>query len=261
MLKASQNVGGVAGQVQETTGGVGESALRSGVAGLQSLFNPQYEQQQVQAALAPAQAQYQQNVRQTGLNAMRGGVANSSRQQMLNRMSANAARAQQAGLAAQVSQGIQGQRATAANQLAGIGYSGMDRALAASQAKQAAAQSQMDQYYKYLAAKNSISPAIGATPYPGAQGGTTQTGADYAGIAKSLVPFLATLSDSRLKENITHVKNIGDIKVYTYNYTWDKEPQTGVMAQDLLNTKYHSAVSVHDSGYYQVDYSKLPELI
>lgn len=190
MLKAAQNVAGTAGQVQETTGGVGESALRSGVVGLQSLFNPQYEQQQVQAALAPAQAQYQQNVRQTGLNAMRGGVAGSSRQQMLNRMSANAARGQQAQLAAQVSQGIAGQRATAANQLAGIGFSGMDRTLAAAQAKQAAANSPMDQYYKNLAARYSVSPAIGATPYPGQQGGTTQTGADWASIGKAILPFI-----------------------------------------------------------------------
>lgn len=190
MLKAAQNVAGVGGQVQETTGGVGESALRSGVVGLQSLFSPQYEQQQVQAAIAPAQAQYRQNVRQTGLNAMRGGTAGSSRQAMLNRMSADAARAQQASLAAQVSQGIQGQRATAANQLAGIGFSGMDRTLAAAQARQAAANSPMDQYYKNLAARYSVSPAIGATPYPGAQSTTTQTGADYKDLIGKVLPFL-----------------------------------------------------------------------
>lgn len=191
MLKAAQNVAGTAGQVQETTGGVGESALRSGVAGLQSLFNPQYEQMQVQAALAPAQAQYRQNVRQTGLNAMRGGTAGSSRQAMLNRMSADAARAQQAGLAAQVAQGIQGQRATAANQLAGIGYSGMDRALAAAQAKQAAAYSPMDYFMKYLAAKQQTVPASFYTPpYPGAQGSETQTGADYKDIIGKVLPFL-----------------------------------------------------------------------
>ena len=189
MLQAAQNVGGIAGQVQETTGGVGESALRSGVTGLQSLFNPQYEQMQVQAALAPAQAQYMQNVRQSGRQAVGSGTARSARQQILNRMSANQARAQQAGLAAQVSQGIAGQRATAANQLAQIGYGGMDRTLAAAQAKQAAAMSPTDQYYKNLAARYSISPAIGATPYPGAQSSTTQTGADWKDIIGKVLPF------------------------------------------------------------------------
>jgi hypothetical protein len=261
MERAAQNVGGIAGQIQETAGGVGESALRSGTNFYQSLFDPRYEAQQIQAALQPAQNQYMQNVRQTGLNALRGGTANSSRQAMLNRMSANAARAQQAGLAAQVAGRVRGEQMQGAGALTQTGFGGLDRSLAAAQAKQAAANSNTDQYYKNLAARYSAAPAIGATPYPGAQGGTTQTGADWSSIAKSALPFLATLSDVRLKENIKHVKNIGDIKVYTYNYTWDKEPQTGVMAQDLLNTRYHDAVSVHDSGYYQVDYSKLPELI
>ena len=189
MLQAAQNVGGIAGQVQETTGGVGESALRSGVTGLQSLFNPQYEQMQVQAALAPAQAQYMQNVRQSGRQAAGSGTARSARQQILNRMSANQARAQQAGLAAQVSQGIAGQRQAVGNQLAQIGYSGLDRTLAAAQAKQAAANSPADQYYKSIGARYSVAPAIGATPYPGAQSTTSQTGADWKDIIGKVLPF------------------------------------------------------------------------
>lgn len=190
MLQAAQNVGGIAGQVQETTGGVGESALRTGVTGLQSLFSPQYEQQRVMAALAPAQQQYMQNVAQRGRAAAGSGTARSARQAILNRMSANQARAQQAQLAAQVGTDVANQRATVANQLANIGYSGLDRALAAAQAKQTAATSPTDQFYKNLAARYSISPAIGATPYPGQQSSTTQTGADWSTIAKNVLPFL-----------------------------------------------------------------------
>jgi len=262
MLKAAQNTAGTAGQVQETTGGVGESALRSGVSGLQSLFDPRYEAQQIQMAMQPAQQQYMQNVRQQGRQAAGSGTARSARQQMLNRMSANQARGQQAQLAAQVSQGIAGQRQQVGNQLAQIGYGGMDRALAAAQAKQAAAYSPTEQFYKYLQAKQQTVPASFYTPpYPGAQGSETQTGADYKDLIGKVLPFLPTLSDVRLKENIKHIKDVGDIKVYTYNYVWDKTPQQGVMAQDLLNTKYADAVSVHSSGYYQVEYAKLPELI
>ena len=44
-----------------------------------------------------------------------------------------------------------------------------------------------------------------------------------------------------------------------YNYVWDMEQQSGVIAQELLNTKYADAVSLHDTGYYQVDYSMLPK--
>jgi len=260
MLKAAQNVAGTAGQVQETTGGVGESALRTGVTGLQSLFDPGYEANQVMRALQPAQAQYQQNV--ANQQAMFGGTGNlgSARQALADRQLAGQNAALMANTAAQVQRDVAGQRQAVGNQLAQIGYSGLDRALAAAQAKQGAAQSPMDTFYKYLAAKQQTVPASFYTPpYPGAQGSETQTGADWSKIIGSTLPFI--FSDVRLKENIKHVKDVDGIKVYTYNYVWDKKPQLGAMAQDLLNTKYADAVSVHSSGYYQVDYSKLPELI
>lgn len=269
MLKAAQNVAGTAGQVQETTGGVGESALRTGVTGLQSLFNPDYEQNQIMAALAPAQAQYQQNV--AGQQAQFGGTGNlgSARQALADRQLAGSTRAQAAQTAAQVQANIANQRAQVGNQLAQIGYGGMDRALAASLAKQGASQAPMDTFIKYLQAKQQTVPQSFYTPpYPTAQGGTSQTGTDYNSLIGKLLPFAtgggsltSLFSDVRLKENIKHVKDVDGIKVYTYNYVWDKKPQLGTMAQDLLNTKYADAVSVHSSGYYQVDYTKLPKLI
>jgi hypothetical protein len=63
-------------------------------------------------------------------------------------------------------------------------------------------------------------------------------------------------SDERLKENIVHVGKVDEINVYNFNYVWDKtEQHFGVMAVELLNTKYADAVSIHESGYYMVDYS------
>ena len=59
---AAQNLGSQAGQAQQVLGSTGESALRTGITGLESLFNPNYEKTQIQAALAPAQAQYAQNI-------------------------------------------------------------------------------------------------------------------------------------------------------------------------------------------------------
>lgn len=262
MLKAAQNVAGTAGQVQETTGGVGESALRSGVTGLQSLFNPEYEQNQIMSALAPAQAQYQQNV--ANQQAQFGGTGNlgSARQALAGQQMAGSARAQAAQTAAQIQQNIANQRAQVGNQLAQIGYGGMDRALAAAQAKQAAAASPQENFYKYLAAKQQTVPASFYTPpYPGQVGTSEQKGADWNDLIGKVLPFTPFFSDRRLKENIKHVKDVDGIKVYTYNYVWDKTPQQGAMAQELLNTKYADSVSVHSSGYYQVDYSKLPELI
>ena len=62
---AAQNLAGTAAQVGQTTGEVGESALRTGVTGLQSLFDPNYEARQIAAALAPAQGQYEQKINKT----------------------------------------------------------------------------------------------------------------------------------------------------------------------------------------------------
>jgi hypothetical protein len=64
-------------------------------------------------------------------------------------------------------------------------------------------------------------------------------------------------SDERLKENINKVGEIDGLNVYTFNYKWDKTQQEfGVMASELLNTKYADAVSIHESGFFMVDYSK-----
>ena len=65
-------------------------------------------------------------------------------------------------------------------------------------------------------------------------------------------------SDIRLKENVEFAGTVEGINTYTYNYVWSSEEHTGVMAQELLGTKHDDAVEMHDSGYYQVDYSKLP---
>tara|TARA_R110000803_G_scaffold11618_6_gene34541 strand:- start:1683 stop:2159 length:477 start_codon:yes stop_codon:yes gene_type:complete len=67
-------------------------------------------------------------------------------------------------------------------------------------------------------------------------------------------------SDTRLKENVKFVAKVNGLNTYTYNYVWDNAVQHGVMAQELLETQYADAVEMHESGYYQVDYSKLPSI-
>ena len=65
-------------------------------------------------------------------------------------------------------------------------------------------------------------------------------------------------SDIRLKENIKPLYSKKGLNVYSYNYIWDKTPQVGVMAHEVLETKYKDAVVTDKNGYYMVDYSKLP---
>jgi hypothetical protein len=63
-------------------------------------------------------------------------------------------------------------------------------------------------------------------------------------------------SDRRLKRNIDLLETRNDIKIYSFQYLWSDEYFVGVMAQDLLGTKYESAVKEHN-GFYTVDYSQL----
>ena len=66
-------------------------------------------------------------------------------------------------------------------------------------------------------------------------------------------------SDERLKENVQLVGKEGDLNIYSYTYLWNKtKTYIGVMAQELLGTKYESALFVDKNGYYTVDYSQLP---
>lgn len=75
--------------------------------------------------------------------------------------------------------------------------------------------------------------------------------------------FKKIFSDKRVKENLTKVATIGDINIYKFNYIWDKDTeQYGVIAQELLGTKYESAVFIdEESGLYKVDYEKLNEMV
>ena len=66
-------------------------------------------------------------------------------------------------------------------------------------------------------------------------------------------------SDERLKENIKLIDTIGDLNVYSYTYLWDRTKTfMGVLAQELLGTKYESALGQDSNGFYYVDYSHLP---
>lgn len=68
-------------------------------------------------------------------------------------------------------------------------------------------------------------------------------------------------SDKRLKENIEFVKKIDGINIYKFDYIDGDKNQIGVIAQEILETPYKNAVLKDKSGYYKVDYSKLPILV
>jgi hypothetical protein len=66
-------------------------------------------------------------------------------------------------------------------------------------------------------------------------------------------------SDRRLKRNIKFLQNEHGLNIYSFNYIWNNtKSYVGIMAQELLNTKFESALSKDKNGFYMVDYSKLP---
>ena len=66
-------------------------------------------------------------------------------------------------------------------------------------------------------------------------------------------------SDTRLKENIQFIDTTNGVKVYSWNYVWNKaRTYVGVLAQELLTTEYAHAVTTDSKGFYMVDYKKLP---
>ena len=65
-------------------------------------------------------------------------------------------------------------------------------------------------------------------------------------------------SDKRLKENIILVRtSVNGINIYQFNYIGQEGLYEGVIAQELLNTEFESALVIGDNGMYKVDYSKL----
>ena len=175
VTNAAQNLAGTASQVQQTAGSTGESALRTGVAGLESLFSKDYEQQQLDAAMAPAQAQYQQNL--ANQQAQFGGTGNlgSARQALAGQQLAGQTQAMQAATAANILKDISAQRAGVGSQLAQIGQGGLGQALGAAGQGITASMAPQDLYNKYASVifgTPSASYNLGPT-------GTSQTSSSY----------------------------------------------------------------------------------
>lgn len=173
VLNAAQNLGGTAQQAQKTLGETGESALRSGITGLQSLFDPNYERNQVMSAMAPAQAQYQQNL--AGQQAQFGGAGNlgSARQALAGQQLAGQNQALMAKTAADTQRDIAAQRLGAASQLSQLGQGGIGQALGAA-GQQVSAAMTPQQLYNQYASVIFGTPASSYNPdFRGTQGSNT----------------------------------------------------------------------------------------
>ena len=180
VTNAAQNLAGAAGQAQQTLGSTGESALRTGISGLESLFSPQYAQEQLNAAMAPAEAQYQQNL--AGQAAQFGGTGNlgSARQALAGQQLAGTTQATQAATAAGILKDIAAQRSQAGSQLAQLGQGGIGQALGAATQGVTASQVPQDLYNKYASVIFGTPSSSYSPNFAGTQSTTTDsTGYNY----------------------------------------------------------------------------------
>lgn len=177
VTQAAQNLAGTAYQAQNTLGQTGESALRTGIAGLESLFSPDYERQQLEAAFQPAQSQYMQNL--ANQQAQFGGAGNlgSARSAIAQTALAGQTQSAQQAAAAGILRDISAQRLQAGQNLASLGQGGIGQALGAAGQGVSAAMTPQQLYNQYSSVIFGTPAASYSPDFRGTIGSTTsQTG-------------------------------------------------------------------------------------
>lgn len=172
--QAAQNLAGTASQAQQALGSTGESALRTGISGLESLFSPDYEQNQIQNALLPAEQQYMQNL--ANQNAQFGGAGNlgSARSALAQTALAGQTQAAQQKAVSDIQAQIAAQRLQAGQNLASLGQGGIGQAIGAAGQGITAAMTPQQLYNQYASVIFGTPSASYNPNFAGTQG-TTQT--------------------------------------------------------------------------------------
>lgn len=179
VLPAATSAASGASDVASRTGAlqelIGTGALATGTAGLASLFDPQYEEQQVQGALQKGREDIREQI--GGQNAMYGGAGSlgSSRMALADTNLRQLGEQRQATAAATARAAVQANKAAAAEKLATIGGAGLTGAQQSAASKIGFAGVPQDLYSKYASVVYGI-PQGNTTPvFTGTQG-TTQKG-------------------------------------------------------------------------------------
>ena len=245
----TQGASNAAGQQQL---GTGTQALNAGVSGLESLFSPQYEQQQVQGALAPSIFGAQQANVGSNAGFAGAGQAGSARNAIANQATEALNQQMLGSTAANVESGITAGRASAANSLGQIGSSNLGAATGTFGQGLAATSAPLSLYNQYA---STIYGAPSQTPnYSGTQSSSQSGSGKSSGI---------NLSDIRLKRFV-HVLDYGIAevkKLIPVSWLWKDiqahgdRKEIGFIAQDV-QALIPEVVSKKD-GYLGIDYPKL----
>lgn len=249
---AGQNVAGYGSQMQNVLGTGGEQNFNIGSKGLQSLFSPEYEQQQINASLIPAQQQYQQNLANQSAGFGGAGQLGSARSALAGNQLALTNQQNQQMAAANTANQVAQQRAAAAQNLMSGGQQALTGGLQGAQAGLAASQVPMQMWQQYAPVISQLMQ--GAKGNFSGTGGYTQT--NNAGNASGSVNILPGLSDVHAKENIEFVGFNGQHRIYDFNYRGKPERYRGVMAQEVRRYM-PEAVIVGEDGLLRVKYDML----
>ncbi len=164
-----------AGQIGDTQQKMGTAGLTTGMAGLASLFDPNYEKGQIQAALQTGREAMREQF--GGQNAMFGaaGGLGSSRQALANTNLMQLGEQRQATAAADAQAKVQANKAAAARDLMGQGASLLPQALQSQTGRISIAQTPLDLFSKYASVVYG-SPQASTTPsFTGTQGQNTKS--------------------------------------------------------------------------------------
>jgi hypothetical protein len=175
VTQAAQNLAGTAQQAQNVLGTTGQSAVQTGIQGLENVDSSQYEQQQLAAALAPAQAQYAQNLQNQAAQFGASGELGSARQALAQAQTAGQTQAAQEQAAAQVENNINQQRIAASQGLTGAGQAGLGQAISAAGQGITAAMTPQQLYNQYSSVLFGTPSSAYSPNFAGTQG-STQTG-------------------------------------------------------------------------------------
>jgi hypothetical protein len=182
VTNAAQNQAATSAQAQEILGKTGESALKTGISGLESFYDPNYVNQQLSAALMPAQQQYLQNL--ANEKAMYGGAGQlgSARDRLATQQLAGATQAAQQQAAAKILSDIAQQRASVGSTLAGLGQGGLGQAQQAASSQVTASLVPQNLYNQYASVLFGTPSQSWNPNFSGTQGKTTDETSYKAGV-------------------------------------------------------------------------------
>jgi hypothetical protein len=173
--EAAKRVYAQAGDVSKMGIEAGTKAYGSGMNQLEQLFDPNYEQNQINAALQAGRESARES--QAGQNAMYGaaGGLGSSRMALADRNLSSLNAQRQATAAAGAQAQVQQNRMGAATSMLGAGQNLANLGLDASSRQIASANAPMDAYAKYASIVYGTPPASTTANFAGTQGANTSS--------------------------------------------------------------------------------------